>query len=93
MDSNLQEAFILLGVGMVTVFLVLALVVATGQLLIYLSNRYIAPAPTPAARKRSPNSGTTAVSPATIAVLTAAVEAATQGQGAIHSVVKKKQAE
>ncbi|MEM1219033.1 MAG: OadG family protein [Bacteroidota bacterium] len=93
MDSNLQEAFILLGVGMVTVFLVLALVVATGQLIIYLSNRYIAPAPTAAARKGRVPSGSTSVSPATVAVLTAAVKAATHGQGTIHSVVKKKKSD
>ncbi|MEO1712367.1 MAG: OadG family protein, partial [Bacteroidota bacterium] len=89
----LQEAFILLGVGMVTVFLVLALVVATGQLIIFLTNRYITPAPATSTRKSRPSSASTSVSPATIAVLTAAVEAATQGQGAIHSVVKKKNSE
>ena len=43
MNENLTESFIILAVGMITVFSILALVVIMGQLLIRITNRYAPP--------------------------------------------------
>ncbi len=43
MNENLQEAFIILAVGMITVFAILSLVVFTGQILIRITNKYAPP--------------------------------------------------
>ncbi len=43
MNENLSEAFIILAVGMITVFIILALVVLTGQVLIRVTNKYAPP--------------------------------------------------
>lgn len=80
MDNSLSSGLILLLAGMGTVLAMLWGIVLLGQLLIRAVNRFL-PLPLPPA----PSGG---VSPAVVAVISAAVEAATQGQGRPASIRK-----
>jgi len=62
-------------IGMVTVFIILALVVLTGKVLIYLVNRFSPPSP------QGPNEDE-----GEIAALIAAVDIITEGKGRIESI-------
>jgi oxaloacetate decarboxylase gamma subunit len=74
MGMELSTALSLMAIGMITVFLVLALVVITGNLLIRLINRV-----TPELD---------GISPAKVAAITAAVESFTFGKGNITNIEK-----
>ena len=76
---DVSAALTLLMIGMITVFVVLLLVVLVGNLLIYFVNRFLS--------SEDSNSGS-AISSKEVAVLTAAVEAVTQGQGTITKIEK-----
>ncbi|MEM7575296.1 MAG: OadG family protein [Bacteroidota bacterium] len=76
----LDQALVLLLSGMLTVFLVLGLVVILGRTLIYLLNRLDN---NPPRTKASPSPR---VAEETVAVITAAVEVATAGQGTIIAI-------
>ena len=82
MESNLSNAFLLLAIGMVTVFIVLLLVVLCGSLLINLVNRY-APEPIKKMKLIKP-----LISNREIAVMTAVVDHITYGKGKIESIEK-----
>ncbi len=82
MESNISNAFLLLGIGMVTVFIVLLLVVLCGTLLIKLVNKY-APEPIKKSKLIKP-----LISNKEIAVMTAVVEHITLGKGKIESIEK-----
>ena len=82
MESNISNAFLLLGIGMVTVFIVLLLVVLCGTLLIKLVNKY-APEPIKKSKLIKP-----LISNKEIAVMTAVVEHITLGKGKIDSIEK-----
>ncbi len=75
----LYTALTLLLIGMITVFVVLFLVVSVGNLLIYFVNRYLPVDQGP------PDSS---IPGKKVAVLTAAVEAVTQGKGVITKIEK-----
>ena len=77
--ENLNTALGLLVVGMVTVFIILWLVVVIGNLVIRLTNRFI-PVAAPAEGKTESKK---------LAVIVAAVDAVTQGQGNVDSIEKK----
>ncbi len=79
MSEIYQEVFELLGVGMATVFLILASVVLIGQGLVRLINRFY-PAKIPAP------SATSAIPDQHIAAITAAVEVLSEGNARIHSI-------
>lgn len=81
MENEISQALTLLGIGMITVFVVLSLVVVVGNLLIRIVNRF-APVTT------SPEK-TTDVSSAKVAAITAAVELFTAGKGRITKIEKK----
>ncbi len=82
MEPNFTEALTLLGIGMITVFLVLMLVVATGNILISFVNRYAKDVVvTPAKSENIPTGELVAI--------TAAVEAFTLGKGRITKIEKK----
>lgn len=87
--ENLNTALGLLVVGMVTVFIILWLVVVIGNLVIRLTNRFI-PVAAPAEGK-SENRGASGKKTASkkLAVIVAAVDAVTQGQGNVDSIEKK----
>jgi oxaloacetate decarboxylase gamma subunit len=77
MSEEISSALSLLLTGMVTVFVVLSLVVATGRLLIRISNRfYVEP--------------TSPVSGRKLAAITAAVEVVTEGKGTITKIEQIK---
>ena len=79
MNPEIIEALTLLGIGMVTVFLVLSLVVLTGKCLVLLSN-FLSSASA---------SSEEDIAPEVIAVINAAVEVVTSGKGKITKIEKK----
>lgn len=84
METTVSNAFLLLGIGMITVFVVLSIVVFSGQVLITLINKY-APDPLKESKLITP-----LVSNKEIAVLTAVVDHVTRGKGKIESIEKLK---
>lgn len=78
--ENINEALSLLLVGMVMVLLILFLVVAIGNVVIRLTNRYI-----------TVDEGETikSINPKKMAVIVAVVDMITQGKGRVASVQKK----
>lgn len=75
MDGDISTALSLLAIGMITVFLVLLLVVLTGNVLIRLTNRF--------------SQNDDQISAAKVAAISGAVEAFTQGRGHITRIEKK----
>ncbi|MCB0661162.1 MAG: OadG family protein [Saprospiraceae bacterium] len=88
MENNIQSALILLVVGMLTVFLILTLVVVTGNVLIRLVNRF-ATEEVKAVKKKVAAGLQKQLNPKTLAAITAAVEIATGGKGKIVKIEKK----
>ena len=84
MESTAANAFLLLAIGMMTVFAVLSIVVISGSLLIKVINRY---APDVAEKTKLIKP---AISNKEIAVLTAIVDHVTKGKGKISSIEKMK---
>jgi len=85
MESNISNAFLLLAVGMITVFLILALVVISGNLLIRIVNKY---APEPTKKLTRSSRSATGTSPEVVAAITAVVETVTAGRGTIQNIKK-----
>jgi oxaloacetate decarboxylase gamma subunit len=88
MENNIQSAFVLLLVGMTTVFIILTLVVVTGKVLIRLVNRFAAEE-VKAVKKRLATGAKGQISPKTLVALSVAVEIATRGKGKIMKIEKK----
>lgn len=86
MSADFSLALQLLGVGMGTVFLILSLVVLSGNALIRIVNKYL-----PEQAKVKPKAPTSpdAIAPDTMAAIVAAVEMVTGGKGKITSIEKK----
>ncbi|HAW05581.1 MAG TPA: oxaloacetate decarboxylase [Saprospirales bacterium] len=85
MESNISNALVLLTIGMITVFLILALVVISGNILIKIVNKYT-PEPT---KKFSRNyRSVTVTAPETLAAIATAVETVTAGHGKVESIQK-----
>ena len=82
MTTSISSALTLLLVGMITVFVVLLLVVVTGNILIRIVNKFF-----PLISGGDQMSG---ISPQKIAAVTAAVETVTKGKGQIISIEKKE---
>lgn len=83
MTQAIRDALELLLVGMTTVALVLGLVVLAGRLLIQLVNRTSPGGP---GKKAPPSSSSSSLDPALVAVITAAVDVSTAGQGSIQKI-------
>jgi oxaloacetate decarboxylase gamma subunit len=83
MGSNLSTAFMLLVVGMITVFVALSLIVGVGELLIRLVNRL-----TPTIRVDEPETtpSSHAIAADKVAAIVAAIDWATEGQGQPQSI-------
>ncbi len=83
MNEYIQEAWTLLGVGMVTVFIILMVVVLIGNTIIRVVNRYFPESDNGkvAAERSFGNSR--------VAAITAAVNMVTQGKGRITKIEKK----
>ena len=84
METTVSNALLLLGIGMITVFVVLSIVVFSGSLLISLINKY-APDPVKESKLIKP-----LVSNKEIAVITAVVDHVTKGRGKVESIEKIK---
>ncbi len=99
MNSETQQALLVLLVGMITVFVVLSLVVLSGKLLILLVNKY-GPVPQKAkiqSRDFMPLLNNTVSAPSSyiekkkLAALVSTVEIVTQGKGRILKIEKDSQ--
>ena len=90
MSTQLQTAFIVLLIGMGTVFLVLFLIVQIGQLLIKLVNKYSANPPRKVSRSSIQDNAfqknNPSINPAKLAAITAAINITTNGQASIIKV-------
>ena len=84
MESNFSQAWVLLGIGMITIFFILSLVVISGNFLIRMVNRY-APEAKPSTPFTSSNKG---ISPEKVAVIVSAVDILTSGQGKVSRIDK-----
>lgn len=82
--ENLQEALMLLLIGMVTVFVILFAVIYLGKALIALVNKF---APEEAAKKAVP-SPVQAIDQRTRDIITAAVSQLTGGKGSVAKIEK-----
>ncbi|MEZ4773327.1 MAG: OadG family protein [Bacteroidia bacterium] len=88
MNENIQTAIVLLTVGMITIFVVLSLVVLSGNILIRLVNRYF-PEHAPPPQSASLPSAGSAIPPNTLAAIVAAVDIVTGGKGKVSAVKKE----
>ena len=79
----------ILAVGMITVFVVLGLVVITGQLLVRVVNYFYKEPKVTFHQPATTISNPYDIPPQEIAVITAAVNVVTQGKGNIISIKKK----
>lgn len=84
MTEELRTAFLLMGVGMITVFIVLLCVVIVGKLLIRFVNRFVPALET----ANQPPAPTSKIAPAKVAAITSAVEIFTKGKGKITNITK-----
>ncbi|MFK8006849.1 MAG: OadG family protein [Saprospiraceae bacterium] len=92
MNENLQEAFIILAVGMITVFAILSLVVLSGQFLIRITNKY---APPQTAKANISNHRTSQITQPSnsinkkkLAAIIGTVDHITYGKGRIEKIEK-----
>lgn len=86
MNNNFEFALQLLGVGMLTVFLILFLVVFIGNMIIRFVNKYM-----PEAQKKtsvSTRKSTTEIDSGKMAAIVAAVQMVTSGKGKVVKIEK-----
>ncbi len=86
MDVDLQTAFLLLLVGMVTVFIILALVVFTGKALIWVINTYFSEEERLDYDYRTPYLDDDVIDKKKLAAIAVAVEVVTKGKGTVVQV-------
>lgn len=85
MTTDISFGLMLMAVGMITVFTILALVVGGGKVMIFLINRYAPLVETVV----SSTIRTTGIEGAKLAAITAAVESVTGGRGTITEIKKE----
>lgn len=85
MESTISNALVLLAIGMITVFLILALVVISGNILIKIVNKY---APEPTKKLIRASRSATGTAPEIVAAIAAVVETVTAGHGKVESIQK-----
>ena len=83
--ENLETAFLLMVVGMATVFVILLIVIYLGKLLISLVNKY---APEEVVPAKHASRVPAAIPGNILAAITAAVNVVTQGKGKVSKVEK-----
>jgi oxaloacetate decarboxylase gamma subunit len=86
MTTTFSTAITLFLTGMITVFVVLLLVVITGNLLIRFVNRFFPSSDAPLSAKTHAEE---AIHPAKLAAITAAMEIVTDGKGQITNIKKE----
>lgn len=88
MNQDYSTALLLLAVGMITVFSILALIVLLGSWLIKFVNRYF---PEEKSSSTSPKgSGNNTLDPIKLAVIVSTVDIVTKGKGKVISAEKSK---
>ena len=85
MNEGFSSAFMLLAVGMITVFTILALIVIFGNILISLVNKYIPEAKISIAVQRE-TTGT--FDPGKMAAIVSAVDIVTEGKAKVTSITR-----
>jgi oxaloacetate decarboxylase gamma subunit len=85
MNEGFSTAFMLMAVGMITVFTILALIVILGNVLIKLVNRFIPEAKVSAVVKRVTMG---AIDPRKMAAIVSAVDIVTEGRAKVTSITK-----
>ena len=85
MNEALNTAFMLLAVGMITVFTILALIVIFGNILISLVNKFI---PEAKVSKMMSRVAQGAIEPRKMAAIVSAVEIVTEGKAKVTSITK-----
>lgn len=88
MKPELVEAFGYLFIGMLTVFVVLTLVVATGRSLIWFVNRITTELPSVKKTSKSGSAVSSDISSQKMAAIVAAVDIVTNGKGKVTSIKK-----
>ena len=83
MTQDFSTALMLMGVGMITVFVVLSLVVLVGNGLVSFVNKFV-----PDSLSVQSHNQQTTIVPAKIAAITAAVEIFTNGKGQVDKIEK-----
>lgn len=86
MSSEIQTAFILLIVGMITVFVILSLVVVTGKVLIWVINNFFSVEERLDYDYKTPYIEDDIIDKKKLAAIAVAVELATKGQGTIKRI-------
>jgi len=87
MSEDFITAFILMAIGMITVFVILALIVMLGNWLIIFINRFFPGSSLATAKGKS--AGTQNIQPEKLAAIVSAIDIVTEGKANITSVVKK----
>ena len=85
MNDALNTALMLLAVGMITVFTILALIVLFGNVLIALVNKYI---PEAKISKVIQTAAEVAIDPRKMAAIVSAVDIVTEGKAKVTSITK-----
>lgn len=85
MEEGFSTALMLLAVGMITVFTILALIVIFGNILISLVNKYI---PEAKVTKMMSRVAQGAIEPRKMAAIVSAVEIVTEGKAKVTSITK-----
>jgi len=86
MTESFDQAWVLLGVGMVTVFSVLLLVVLIGNTLIFLVNRFV---PDESSPKMDNEDSAKDIDFSKMAAIVAGVKKVTGGRGSVDEIRKK----
>lgn len=84
-SSDIGDALVLLAIGMITVFLILALVALSGNILIRIVNKY---APEPVRKLTRERRSAMGTAPEVVAAIAAVVETVTAGHGKVESIKK-----
>ena len=83
----MNEAFMLLSVGMITVFTILLLIVVFGNILIALVNRFI---PEVEMIRTVKNQGSASMDPRKVAAIVSAVDIVSDGRAKVTSITKSE---
>ena len=90
MNEHLSTAFLVLAVGMITVFVILSLVVLAGNVLIRVVNRYFPADSRMTASAKKIISAKNQIKTSELAAVVAAVDIVTKGRGIISKIEKTK---
>ena len=88
MTDDFSTALMLMAVGMITVFAILALIVTFGNILIKIVNKYF---PDEVLKETLATSVSTGIDSKKIAAITAVVDITTGGRGKVNSISKNEQ--